>query len=72
MSQKKFRLTTGSLYQFALHKNFLSQRSRVSRHFLTFLFCFYEFTCVITLVRKMARKIWKVTICQLINEMHTP
>lgn len=71
MSQKKFRLTTGSLYQFALHKNFLSQRSTVSRHFLMSLFCFYEFTCVITLARKMVRKIWKVNICKLTNEMHT-
>lgn len=41
MSQKKFQLTAGSLYQFALQTNFLSQRSRVSRHFLMFLFCFF-------------------------------
>lgn len=42
---------------------------RVSRHFLMFLFCF--FTRVIMLIRKIVRKMWKVTICQLINEMHT-
>lgn len=44
MSQKKFRLTTGSLYQFALQKNFLSQRSRVSRHFFNISILFF-YTC---------------------------